>query len=419
MLGAMVHRHAARLVQVWAGALLALGLTGCGGGSSPLPRASAPALSDDQARCREAARRESPLVTEWSAAEKAALQAALGTGGVAVEYTGCSMRPIPGCQVRGSYRWMRTTPSTDTLDIRSEDELFAKLPLGAFRLESELAQSGRLEVRTTVSGQLMLEGASVADVPDYGECARVTHLVSAVSLGAFQLSSGGALSAGASAGAAGVGLGGGTESSETVLREAGDPATCSLATDEQPDIGCSSPIQAFLVPLPRFAQMRGSGTVNATFASGGPSEVWEVRSGPDFVCKTPCTVWVNPSQSYAFRSDVGPTTQTIDVPDLSPYVGTRRVEVLPHAREMGKFTGGIVMTGLGGGLAFMGGFLALAGGLSERDGLLIAGGVTAGVGLVAIGPGIWLIASSGSYAEVRSDPPLQARRRSIGIRGAF
>jgi hypothetical protein len=171
--------------------------------------------------------------------------------------------------------------------------------------------------------------------------------------------------------------------------------------------------------LPRFAEMRGSGTVNATFGSGGPREVWEVRSGPDFVCKTPCTVWVNPSQSYAFRSDVGVTTETIDVPDLSRYVGARQVEMLPHARDMGKFTGGIVTAGLGGGLAFIGGFLALAGALSERDGLAIAGGVTAGVGLVAIGPGVWLIVSSGSYAEVRSDPPLQARERSVGILGAF
>jgi hypothetical protein len=42
------------------------------------------------------------------------------------------------------------------------------------------------------------------------------------------------------------------------------------------------------------------------------------------------------------------------------------------------------------------------------------------VGLVAIGPGVYLIASSGSYAEVRSDPPIQARLpRTVGVTGEF
>ena len=145
------------------GALLLL--SGCGGGAE-LPRAKAPTAPDADARCRAAARGESPLVTEWSSAEKANLQARLRSGGLAVEFTGCGMRPITGCTVRGSYRWQRTTLSSEAIEINNQDELFAKLPLGALALEGELARSGRLAVRTAVSGQYVLEGSTAADVPD-------------------------------------------------------------------------------------------------------------------------------------------------------------------------------------------------------------------------------------------------------------
>src|SRR5512138_1868888 len=99
-----------------------------------VPRAQAPAIPDGQSRCHAAAASESPLITEWSSAEKANLQARLRSGGLVVEFSGCNMRPLMGCNLRGSYRWQRTTISSEAIQIRSQDELFAKLPLGALAL---------------------------------------------------------------------------------------------------------------------------------------------------------------------------------------------------------------------------------------------------------------------------------------------
>ena len=394
-------------------------LGGCGGSGAPL-RASAPKLSDDAALCRAAALRETPLVTEWTAAEKASLQARLRSGGLAVEYTGCSMRPILSCNVRGSYRWQRTTLSSETINIQNKDELFTKLPLGAFALEAELARAGMLEVRTMVGGQYVLEGATAAEVPDYGDCSQATHLLSALSIGSFKLNSGGSMQAGAAVGVGELGGGTKTASSETMLREAGDFESCRLSTDETPDIGCSSPIQAFLVPLPRFAKERGSGTLRVTFASGSSDRVWELRSNQQFVCRTPCTRWTNPSETYQLRTESGPELETVQVPDLRRYEGVNGLEVRAHPRKTGALLGGIVATGLGGGLAFMGGMLALAGSVGDRSGLVTAGAVTAGVGLVAVGPGVWLIVSSGSRAEVLSDGmPAASVPRWIGVRSTF
>jgi len=400
-------------------ALAACALSGCGGGGAPL-RASAPKLSDDKELCRAAALRETPLVTEWSAAEKASLQARLRSGGLAVEYTGCSMRPILSCNVRGSYRWQRTTLSSETIDIQNKDELFTKLPLGAFALEAELARAGMLQVRTMVGGQYVLDGATAAEVPDYGDCAQATHLLSGLSIGSFKLNSGGSLQAGAAVGVGEVGGGTKTASSETMLREAGDFDSCRLSTDETPDIGCSSPIQAFLVPLPRFAKERGSGTLRVTFASGSAERVWELRSNQQFVCRTPCTRWTNPAESYQLRTESGPELETVQVPDLRPYEGATGLEVRAHPRKTGAMVGGIVMAGLGGGLAFIGGMLALAGSAGDRSGLVTAGAITAGVGLLAVGPGVWLIVSSGSSAEVLNDGVSVATApRSLGVRSTF
>jgi hypothetical protein len=400
-------------------ALPAALLAGCGGGGAPL-RASAPKLSDDESLCRAAALRETPLVTEWSAAEKASLQARLRAGGLAVEYTGCSMRPIHSCNVRGSYRWQRTTLSSDTIDIQSKDELFTKLPLGAFALQGELARAGQLQVRTMVGGQYVLEGSTASDVPDYGDCAQATHLLSAVSIGSFKLKSGANLRAATSVGIAEIGGGARTDSSETMLREAGDFETCKLSTDETPDMGCSSPIQAFLVPLPRFAKERGSGTLRVTFATADSDRAWELRSNQQFVCRTPCTRWINPSEKYQLRTESGPALETVDVPDLRAYTGESGLEVRAHPRDNGAFVGGIVAAGVGGALAFMGGFLALAGSAGDRDGLVVAGAITAGVGLLAIGPGVYLIVASGSNAEVLAEGmPVSTAPRFLELQGSF
>jgi hypothetical protein len=242
-------------------------------------------------------------VTEWPASEKSNLEVSIGVGAVAVAYSGCAMRVLPHCRLRGAYRWMRTTPATDVIDIKDEDELFAKLPLGAASLEGELKRSGELSVRTTVSGQLKLEGVGPGDVPIDGECATATHLVSALSVGAFSLTAGGALTAKASAEVTAVGsTGGGVERSRKQLRSAGEPDTCKESTMEAAHANCRSPIQVFLQPLPgRAAEEGPAGTVKVDFVSAAANDRWDVYADDAVICTTPCTKWMNPSRPVMLR----------------------------------------------------------------------------------------------------------------------
>jgi hypothetical protein len=237
-----------------AGSALLLVALGPGCGTGALPQAVMPNGGHDTsqlAKCTVAASHDQPLVTEWPASYKARLEAMLQAGAVAVEYSGCELRIVDRCKLSGSYTWHKTTLSTDTTDIRDEDELFAKLPLGAAALEGELKTSGSLHVQTTVAGQMQLVGSAADDATSGAECARATHLVTALSIGAFKLVAGGDVSGKAGVEAGPVGGHAGTKQSKTVLRAAGDPSSCEHATKTEPSADCRSPIQIFLTPIRR------------------------------------------------------------------------------------------------------------------------------------------------------------------------
>jgi hypothetical protein len=238
-------------------ALLALASAGCGQGA--VAQAVMPNGGQDPtplAKCAVAASHEQPLVTEWPASYKARLEALLHEGAVAVEYSGCDLRIVDTCRVAGTYAWKRTTLSTDTTDIHDEDDLYAKLPLGAAALSGQLKTSGSLHVQTTVAGQMQLVGSVVADATSGAECSRATHLVTALSVGAFKLVAGGEASANAGVEVGNAGVRGSGSQTKSILRAAGDPATCSGSTKDEPHPDCRSPIQIFLTPIRRSVPLR-------------------------------------------------------------------------------------------------------------------------------------------------------------------
>lgn len=236
----------------------ALPAAGCGG-AAPAAESAMPNGGHDTAelaRCSVAKSQEQPLVTEWPASYKARLEALLQGGAVAVEYSGCDLKLVDRCKLSGSYAWKKTTLSTDATDIHDEDDLYAKLPLGAATLSGQLRTSGALRVETTVSGQLQLVGKAADDETSGAECARATHLVMALSVGAFKLVSGGEAQAGAGAELGRAGVGATTSRRRSVLRSAGDAETCARATSDEPSQECRSPIQIFLTPIRRSVPLQ-------------------------------------------------------------------------------------------------------------------------------------------------------------------
>jgi hypothetical protein len=359
-----------------------------------------------QAKCRVAASYESPLVTEWPASEKANLEARLREGTVVVSYTGCDMRLLSQCRMPGNYGWRRTTTSTDVVEIRNADDLYAKLPLGAVSLEGELERTGRLAVQTTVAGQMQLVNFNPSLASKDPACIGATHVVSALSVGAFKLRSGGTLKARGSADVQTIGtVGGGTENEESLVREAGVPAHCEESTDGAPHTECASPIQVFLRALPSTLRDQGApGMIKVRFLPVDANRKWEVMVGDRTLCATPCEMWVDPSMPFSFKHDPGfwERNTVIDVPDLREKAKADKVEIKAEPRNTAQFVGGILVTTFSGIAVLTGTALTAVGCPSGGStGTCVAGLITLPVGLGGLYPGIWMISDSSPTVEVR------------------
>jgi hypothetical protein len=389
------------------------------------------------AKCQVAASQSSPLVTEWPATEKARLEGLLAHGGVAVRYSGCEMTLLDGCRLEGRYAFQRTTLSTDMLEIRNADELYAKLPLGATSLEGELSRSGRLSIRTTISGQMVFQGDPTR-LPAGGTCAGATHVITAISIGAFKMLSGGAVGAGGGVELGGAGAGGKVSRAEAVLKQSGTPERCGEAIEGTAQPDCSSPIQVFLVPLPESspapapqasAPPRGSEVPspampppqgepvqqgppvtqqNAVYVRlpAVPEGKWtlEERSGAT-LCQLPCSTWLARYRDYGIRRDDGESR--IDLPALTRVPGIQaEVEFQP---PRGSKVLGIVGIAVGGASVFGGLTLFLVGALEDMGplpGVLLS---TGGLGITTGGI-IYTLYSRSNYKPVY--------RASAGDRGA-
>jgi hypothetical protein len=317
----------------WA-SLLVLVLASACGSPAMTPRDPAQHLDPTPlARCQVGGGAQNPLVTEWSASEKARLESLLGSQTVFVRFTGCELVLVDACRQAGVYGWTRTTLSTDTVEIRSEDELYAKLPIGAARLQGELRSSGRLAVQTRVAGQLRLE-SNANQAPKSEACRSATHVVSAVSLGAFKLMRGESSSFGGEFGAGDVGLGGKNTETAQVLREAGSDVACANTGAEAAHPACASPLQLFLTPLaPGDSEPPahlGPDAVRITFPAH-EGERWALYDAKrDRLCDVPCRAWIPRKSGYILRNE---DLRSVKIPDDLPFAGGQHAVAEYHPQR--------------------------------------------------------------------------------------
>jgi len=226
---------------------------GCGGSN-----AGAPSLGKGIHAGGEATR---PLIVEWASSDRAELEAIVHRGLVAVRYDGRNMELLPACTIAGRYGYTPITLKVDRITIRDANELYAQVPLGAAKVEGALTTSGQLNVDMTVIGRF--EAAYMGDAQ--GDCSRATHIVTALTVGAFDFYSGTSSSSGAEASARGPGLGIVGRSSRDSLSRDGDVAACAkaAATDSAPPFGCGAIMRVDLVPVT-------SSSVTSTTAGAAP-----------------------------------------------------------------------------------------------------------------------------------------------------
>lgn len=221
---------------------------GSGAGQSGKPPEYAP---EGETKCSVVKSQSAPLIVEWPSTERARLESLTKNGLVAVRYVGCEMQTLPNCRVNAKYRYVALTPKRDQMRIRTEDELYASMPIHAASFEGKLQQAGELNVSMTIVGRFEAESASFDAGSLEGECREATHVVSAITTGAFRFfaGAGGATEGGVSI----LGAGAGTKSSrsEETLAEDGNETACggSNASDSAPPFECGALIRLEVTPI--------------------------------------------------------------------------------------------------------------------------------------------------------------------------
>jgi hypothetical protein len=278
--------------------LLALPLLAACQSASPPPKAPAWEPSN-QTKANIAKSRNRPLIVEWPAAERATLESLAQHGVVAVRYGGDSLELLSRCRVKGSYTFTAVTRKDDHVGIRTEDELRASMPAYAATLSGKLAQKGRLDVDMAIIGAY--EASFERGTPLEGDCQGATHLVTAVTAGAFEISAGGATEAAGGIAALGAGVSAGTSASKETLSRDGDRASCvSAPGDKAPPVGCGAFLRIEVTPVPT-AERNG---LQASVATG---------QGPQLL------------QPGAMFVMIGPGTRSFQVEPAPPASTTRQL----------------------------------------------------------------------------------------------
>ncbi len=220
-----------------------------------------------EAKCGVTKSQSEPLVVEWPSAARAKLEALSRTGVVAVRYTGCEMEVLASCNAPGKYAYTGITPKHDHVAIRNEDDLYANIPLGAAKLEGKLARSGELDVDMAMVGRYASDRGTVrADELQGPDCGKATHVVSALTVGAFDFSAGAGatVSAGATVGNAGGGAS--SQSSKELLNSDGRMSACDGArtSDAHPPEACGAILRLEVVPLGQAKSEVPAGAPQAT-----------------------------------------------------------------------------------------------------------------------------------------------------------
>ena len=284
----MTKRRSKRKHQLWRPLVasvvslpMILGVAACKGGNAAqrLANSTAPTLeSVPEGKCKPGSGASKPLVVEWPMAERAALEGKAKQSLVAVRYRNCEMEVINTCSVAGDYAFTSVTPKSENIRITNADELYAKIPVGAVKLEGKLARDGQLNVDMVLVGRYEADRYRFSEVDLNGRCEGATHVVTGMSVGAFEFYSGAGADIGISGGAKGTGIeaGAGSKAHRELLNRDGDPKACGSPSQEveigveegeeakaAPPPGCGALIRVEVVPIdfPQPTTTSSSGTV--------------------------------------------------------------------------------------------------------------------------------------------------------------
>ena len=249
---------------------MSLMAVGCGPALGPEDTSGLEGLTDVH-QCKAAADAGRPMLVEWPATEKAALQSAATRGLVVVRYDGCRLKLLDRCDAGGGYAFTETSRSRDGFVVRDRSELYARLPLGAVKLEAELGEETSLELSYVAVGTRDSDLTSISRGQLSGACEGSTHFVRGMVVGAYELARATTGEVGAGAGVGPAGLGGRQESSRQVIRGDGNLEACLDDATPADDTRCQAVVQLVLEPIDDATPIASPGPARRAHAAEPPA----------------------------------------------------------------------------------------------------------------------------------------------------
>ncbi len=209
-------------------------LAACSGGNLASNLLATPDLKvKGQSKCKVAKSQSRPLIVEWPSADRGALEVQMKKGLVVVRYTGCEMEILRHCSAPSNeYTYHAMTRKRDRVTMRDADDLYANIPLGAAKFEAKLARAGELTVTMTMVGSYEAPHAELRVDQLEGDCDGASHMVTALTAGAFSFFAGADAAVGGGVGTVVGGAKAGSSAKREVLNEDGDEEACEKATSD-------------------------------------------------------------------------------------------------------------------------------------------------------------------------------------------
>jgi hypothetical protein len=222
-----------------------------------------------------------PFIIEWDATDSSSFQEFADENIVFVHYEGCSLRVLDECRNQsvkgelGSYKpttW--TEGALETLDVKNEAELYAKLPLGQATLGARVQGGEKFHMEYYVAGTRAATRDAVyrGDLTDRKGCEDATHFVYGYNVGAFALASAKNLTASAGGSFFGFGAGASENRQSDAEKHGGQLAVCDSESAAEIK-GCKAPIRLTLRDIregenPDKAAMKRTDTPESLAAAG-------------------------------------------------------------------------------------------------------------------------------------------------------
>ncbi len=100
---------------------------------------------------------------------------------------------LPGCGHSGDYEFVSTTRTLEIEVIRNREEILERLPLKAAKMGQAYKEGDAWVLRYAIAGMNTVSVAELNRKDLVADCARATHYVRSMAVGAFELTDGAAV----------------------------------------------------------------------------------------------------------------------------------------------------------------------------------------------------------------------------------